>query len=712
MNLRSALAAFTAFAAFTTSLLVSLSPQVSSAQSSTTPGTTIVEFYLAPFNKYYLSALPSEWATLDAATAAGWRRTGVTFTAATANQAGAVPVCRFFHPTVVSHFFSTDKSDCDLLAKTAPFINEGIGWYAIPKTGNACSLDTTALYRTFNNGAAASNGPANHRYFSDYTFYQTYAAKGYALEGLTMCLPQSNTEKRADASRLLFQASFGARPADIDTVVSKGPTAWIEEQLAKPASHYTPRDWVSITRPDTCTNSSTPPLTVNSYCARDNYSLFLPQKEFFQQAINNSDQLRQRVAWAWSQFFVTSGTDVGQSYGMIDYQQMLRDEAFSNFRTLLSKVTLHAAMGRFLDMSNNQKPDTVRGTEPNENYAREVMQLFSLGLYQLNNDGSYKRDAAGVALDAYTQEDVEDLAHVMTGWTYPTVPGQTPRNSNPNNTKGYMEERTQYHDYSEQTVLGKKIASTLTQSQRLESALDAIFAHANVPPFVARAMIQHLVTGEPSPSYVDRIAKVFQNNGQGVRGDMKSVVRAVLTDIEARGASKWAPNYGHLSEPVLKLTRLARAMNATSDGLYFRGATSASGQNVFYAPSVFNYYPPDYALSKSGVNAPEFAIYNTSTAISRVNTAYNTVYGTISIDPLVIGATGTQFDLLPYISVAVDSNALLDRLSDVLFANRMTASTRAIIKKAVDTIAVSDAMGRVRMALYLSIAAPEAQVLR
>jgi uncharacterized protein (DUF1800 family) len=682
--------------------------------AQSTPSTTIVEFYLEPFNKFYLTAIPSEWAILDAAASAGWKRTGMTYTAnPSAQDATTKPVCRFFHPGVASHFFSIDPAECALLATIPEFKNEGTAWYTYPATNGTCAANTAPFYRTFNNGANANNGPANHRYFSDYTFYQTYASKGYALEGLVMCLPMSNTEKRVDAARLLYQASFGARPSDIDTVANKGTTTWIDEQLNLPSSQYTPRDWVPNTRPDTCTNSSTPPLTVNSYCARDNYSLFLLQKEFFQQAINNPDQLRQRTAWALSQFFVTSGVDVPQAYGMIDYQQMLRDNAFGSFRALLSKVTLHAAMGRFLDMANNQKPDTARGIEPNENYARELMQLFSLGLYQLNNDGSFKRDANGVASDAYTQEDVEGLAHVMTGWVYPTVPGQSPNaGANPNNNKGYMKERSSRHDFTTKTVLGKTIASNLSQSQRLEAALDAIFAHPNVPPFVSRALIQHFVTGDPSPSYVDRIAKVFQNNGSGVRGDMKAVVRAILTDVEARGAAKWEPSYGHLSEPVLKLTRLARAMNATTDGLYFRGVTAGSGQNVFYSPSVFNYYPPDYELSKSGVMAPEFAIYNTSTALSRVNTIYNTVYVNITPDATVIGATGTQFDLSPYTSIAGDSNALLDRMNEVIFANRMSARTREIIKKAIDAAPASDASVRVRMTLYLSASAPQSQVLR
>ncbi|TAG01286.1 MAG: DUF1800 family protein [Betaproteobacteria bacterium] len=425
---------------------------------------TIVEFYLAPYNKFYLSANPTEWAQLDAAKTAGWSRTGVTFTPAANTQSGALPVCRFFHPGVVSHFFSVNASECALLASSRDFVNEGVAWHATAPVNGVCPSDTVGLYRTFNNGAIAANGPANHRYFTDFTFYQSYAAKGYALEGLAMCLPTSSGEKRADASRLLFQASFGARPSDIDTVLARGTAAWVDEQLSATPSRYTARDWMPLTRPDTCVNNTTPPLTATSYCQRDNYGLFQLQREFFQQAINNPDQLKQRVAWAWSQFFVVNGAEVGMTYGMTDYQQMLRDNATGNFRTLLSKVTLHPAMGRMLDMVNNLKPDAASGIVPNENYARELLQLFSLGLYQLNNDGTLKRDSKGLPIDSYSQEEVEDLAHIFTGWTYPTVPGNNPGTLNrAANTKGTMEERSAQHDFATRTLLGGTVSSTLTQ---------------------------------------------------------------------------------------------------------------------------------------------------------------------------------------------------------------------------------------------------------
>lgn len=691
------------------------------AFSQTNPDAIIVEYYFAPQNKYFLTSRPSEWTLLDGLATSGWRRTGITYAAFNSPvDASAKPVCRFFHPGVVTHFYSVDPTECDLL-RSLPrdFVDEGIAWYAYQPTPNAneptgktCAAPNTALFRTFNNGAVASNGPANHRYFGDYTFYQTYAAKGYALEGLAMCLPQTTAEKRADASRLLFQATFGARPGDIDTVLAQGTNAWLNAQLNSTPTRYTEQAYWPLTRPDTCVNNTTPPLTATSYCQRDNYSLFQPQREFFKHAINQqNDQLIQRVAWAWSQFFVVSGIEAGMPYGMIDYQQMLRDNALGNFRELMKKVTLHAAMGRMLDMVNNRKPDGT--VEPNENYARELLQLFSLGLYQLNQDGTYKRGSNGVALDTYSQEDVENLAHIFTGWTYPTVPGQTPRALNGTaNTKGYMEERIAFHYTGAKDLLGQRIDAGLSQSARLDRALDIIFQHPNVAPFVSRFLIQQLVTGQPSPSYVKRVADVFVNNGSGARGDMKAVVRAVLLDIEARGAAKWAPSYGHQSEPVLALTRLARAMGATTDGVYFRGTTAASGQNVFFAPSVFNYYPPDYALTKSGVNSPEFAIYNSATAMNRANVAYNTTYGNITVDPSVFGATGTQFNLTSLTSVASSPTTLVDRISEALFGGQISAPARAAIETAISAVPASDPTARVRMALYLSALAPESVVLR
>ena len=679
------------------------------------PAATIIEFFNAPANKYFISANPADWALLDQYASIGWKRTGVTFSAFTQGQdAAALPVCRFFAPSVASHFFSVNKADCDLLAVTAGFVNEGTAWYAIPPVANACAAGSSSLFRTFNNGANANNGAANHRYFTDYSFYQSYAAKGYALEGLSMCLPQSTAEKRIDVSRLLKQASFGATPAELDRVAALGVTPWLAEQFAATASRYTPRDYTPQTRPDDCVNDTSQPITPTSYCQRDNYTLFPVQLEFYKQAIAGNDQLRQRVAWALSQLFVVSVTDVNLPYGMGDYQQMLRDNAFVNFRTLLEKVTLHPAMGRFLDMANNQKTVGTSGLSPNENYAREILQLFAVGLNLLNDDGTDKRGPDGRPIAAYTQDEIKGFAKVFTGWTYPTRAGVTPTTRlNGQNLAGTMEARETYHDTGTKDLLGSSVApANTTAFADLTGALDGIFNYANVPPFVAKFMIQKLVTGSPSPSYVQRVANVFKNNGSGVRGDMKAVVTAILTDVEARGSGKFEPSYGHLNEPVLMITGLARALSAKTDGYYFYNSGNGLAQGVFSAPSVFNYYPPDYVIAANGVTSPEFGIFNSTTAISRINVAYSALYGTINPSLALYGATGTQFDWTPFTSVAADSNALLDRVNEIMFAGKLTASTRAVIKTAVDAVPATDTLGRARAALYLTTAAPEAQIVR
>ena len=684
------------------------------------PAATIVEFFNAPANKYFISANPDDWARLDQLANIGWKRTGVTFSAFTQGQdASAKPVYRFFSPAVASHFFTISEADRTLLSNTPGFVYEGVVWYAFDQvqpliaTNNPCVGGSTALYRSFNNGAAATNGPANHRYFEDYSFYQSYATKGYALEGVSMCLPLSTAEKRLDVTRLLKQGSFGPTPAEIDRVASIGTNAWLTEQFAATASRYTPRAYTPQTRPESCVNDTTQPITATSYCQRDNYTLFPTQLEFYKQAITGDDQLRQRVAWALSQFFVVSVTDVNLPYGMGDYQQMLRDNAFANFRTLLEKVTLHPAMGRFLDMANNRKATTT-GTSPNENYAREILQLFSQGVNLLNDDGTEKKGPDGLPIEAYTQDEIKGFAKVFTGWTYPTLTGATPTAGlNGSNLAGTMEPRETYHDVGTKDLLGSAVAPAATTTfADMTGALDNIFAYGNVPPFVAKFMIQKLVTGQPSAGYVQRVANVFKNNGSGVRGDMKAVVTAILTDIEARGAAKHEPSYGHLNEPVMMITNLARSLSAKTDGYAFYNSGNAMAQGIFSAPSVFNYYSPDYVVASVGMVSPEFGIFNSTTAMSRINYAQATLYGSIPVSTALYGATGTQFDWTPYASVASDSNALLNRINEVMFSGKLTATTRTLMKTAIDAVPVSDPTGRARAALYLSIAAPEAQVVR
>ena len=314
----------------------------------------------------------------------------------------------------------------------------------------------------------------------------------------------------------------------------------------------------------------------------------------------------------------------------------------------------------------------------------------------------------------FRSDEIKGFAKVFTGWTFPTRAGVAPSaGANGQNLAGTMEPREIYHDTTTKDLLGSTIGpANGTAYADLTVALDNAFSYANVPPFFSRFMIQKLVTGNPSPGYVQRVANVFKNNGSGIRGDMKSVVTAILTDIEARGAAKFEPTYGHMNEPVLLVTGLARALSTKTDGYYFYNSGNGLGQTAFSAPTVFNYYSPDYVVSSVNVNSPEFGIFNSTTALSRINFANSMLYGTINISTALFGATGTQFDWTPFTSVATDSSALLDRVNEVMFAGKLSAATRAAMKTAIDTVPASDPTGRARAALYLAVAAPEAQILR
>jgi len=338
----------------------------------------------------------------------------------------------------------------------------------------------------------------------------------------------------ADAVRLLEQATWGPTAALLAHVKRVGAAAFLDEQFALPPTRYTAFAPVPANRPESCVDDRTQPVTPTSFCARDNYTPFQLQREFFRNAVTAPDQLRQRVAFALSQILVVSATEVNHAYAMQRYQQMLADLAFGNFRDLLVQVTLSPAMGRYLDMANNAKPNPVTGVEPNENYARELLQLFAIGTVELAPDGTPLTDAAGKAIATYDQEEIEGYAHVFTGWTYPTAValGSAPRpRNNPPYFDGPMEQRAAFHDFDAKALLdGATAPANLTMDADLANAIDSIFRHPNVGPFIGRQLIQKLVTGNPSPAYVARVAAAFADDGAGVRGDLGAVVRAILLD--------------------------------------------------------------------------------------------------------------------------------------------------------------------------------------
>lgn len=519
---------------------------------------------------------------------------------------------------------------------------------------------------------------------------------------------------QADALRLLEQATFGPNEALLAHARTLGAAAFLNEQFAAPASTYPNFPYYPSTAPPECSYDSTNPTGPASLCNRDNYSLFQVQLRFFQDAMNAPDQLRQRVAFALSQIFVVSGNELNMAYAMAPYQQMLRAGAFGNFRQLLNDVTLSPAMGRYLDMVNNGKGDPARGIEPNENYARELLQLFSIGEVKLNLDGTPQLDGQGQAIPAYDQDAIEGFAKVFTGWTYPVRPGATPARYNPTNYEGQMVVWPSNHDTTAKELLDNFILpGGQTPEADLGAALDNIFNHPNVGPFISRQLIQHLVTSNPTPAYIARVATVFNNNGQNVRGDLRAVVQAILLDPEARGDNKTDANYGQLREPVLFVLNVLR-LCGQSDGVYLRGQVSAMGQNLFYSPSVFNYFPPDYGVPGTTLDGPEFAILNSSTAFSRANFINSIVYSSngIAPDPTVPGAIGTKVNLQSLQALAGNPAQLVERLNELMLHNTMSTPMKNAIITAVQAVASTDTLGRARMAAYLVATSSQYQVER
>jgi uncharacterized protein (DUF1800 family) len=682
------------------------------------PTGTAVEFYNTNLRHYFVTANPAEAGFVDSGGAgAGWVRTGGEFSvyANAGDAADVVPVCRFYGTPGVgpnSHFYTADANECALVKTMAGWSYEGIAFHIHPARNGTCAAGTTPVYRSYNNGAARND--SNHRFTVDLTVWAKVASIGHVPEAVVMCAPLSSAELDADALRLLRQATFGPREADVARVRALGPSAWIDEQIAIAPTRYPDYPYVAATRPATCVDTRVTPVQPDSYCARDNYTLFPLQRQFFVNALGAPDQLRQRVAFAYSQIFVVSGIDNSRNYAMRHYQQIFLDRAFGNFEEILAAVTLSPVMGDYLDMANNNKSNPATGAEPNENYAREILQLFSIGVYKLNQDGTLILDAKGKPVPTYDQDEIEGFAHVFTGWTYPTIPGALARGNNPRSYLGPMEPAPQNHDTGAKTLLdGAVNPAGLAMRDDLARALHNIFMHPNVGPFIGRQLIQKLVTSDPTPGYVSRVAAAFNDNGARVRGDMGAVVRAVLLDPEARGARKIDPGYGKLAEPVLWVAQVARAFNASSDGVYFRGVTGALGQPLFYAPTVFNYYPPDYVLPGTQLNGPEFALQTATTAINRANVANTLLFSnTIAPDATVYGATGTTLNfgaLTPYAGNAID---LVARMARLLVAGNLSSEARSAIVTAVNAIATSDATGRVRAAAYLITTSSQYQVER
>lgn len=577
------------------------------------------------------------------------------------------------------------------------------GSLAVTALASAAGLLVACGGSTAPTGAASTTPPAS----------TTPTAPATPTAPTSPTPPTSTGPSAADAARFLDQATFGATAADVSHVQAVGFSAYLAEQVAAPVTQYTGFSYTPHTAPTTCQSHAATPTDASSLCARDEYSPFQVQRQFFTHALGDTDQLRQRVAFALSQIFVISSDSVYEAYGMADFQNLLLSDAFGNYRQLLEDVTLSPGMGRYLDMVDNDKSNATLGTHPNENYGREVLQLCSIGLYQLNADGSQQLDATGAPIPTYDQNVVIGFSAVFTGWGYPPLAGAAAAWNSTNNYDGVMVSFDAHHEPGTKLLLnGVTLPAGQTTQQDLEAALDNIFNHQNVGPFIGKQLIQHLVTSNPSSAYVARVSAVFANNGSGVRGDLSAVVTAILTDPEARGDTPASDAFGHLREPALFVSAVMRQLGGTSDGVYLRSAASAMGEAVYSAPSVFNFYPPGYTLPGSTQLAPEFGIQNAATALARANFLNTVIMGTgAAADTTVTGSIGTHIDLTPFAAPA-SASGLIAQLNTLLMHGALPDDAASVITSAVDAQSTTDPLAAARTANYLILSSAQYQVER
>jgi uncharacterized protein (DUF1800 family) len=516
--------------------------------------------------------------------------------------------------------------------------------------------------------------------------------------------PDEGSGGFADAARLLEQATFGPTVAEANRVLQIGFDDWIDEQL----------------------NMATTTGYNNLVQLQQGQFVSYPVKlQLFRNAMTAPDQLRQRVAWALSQIVVAA--DIGNQDGtgnptsmVSQYHDILLRNAFGNYRTLLREMSVSPIMGTYLTLVNSKRADAATNTQPDENYIRELWQLFTVGTFRLNPDGSVQLDGQGRPLETYTIATIQEGARALTGWNYAPAQGQPNMgDNNPLNPFAPMIPNAANHDTGSKTLLnGQVIPAGQTVTQDLDSVIDNVFNHPNVGPFIGRQLIQHLVTSNPSPAYVARITAVFNNNGQGVRGDLRAVVRAILLDPEARGNSKSAPIYGKLREPALFLTHVFRALNCTGGMWGIPQRSRTMGQDIFSPPSVFSYYQPDFRIIVNGqpVVAPPAQLLTTSTIIQRMNLLNDFLFSPPiqpGGDPNPTGSptTSVVFDFAPWDQLAPNPVQLVDRLNEALMHNSMPAQMRQRVIDAVTSVQNNNRM-RVQTAIYIIASSMQYQVQR
>jgi len=501
--------------------------------------------------------------------------------------------------------------------------------------------------------------------------------------------------------------------------------------------------------------ASPPAPACDANCTRDFYTMYPLQKQFMLNALTQPDQLRQRVGFAFHKFIVVGGQQLNnnQPFWYGPYLQTIDRNSFGNFRTMLYEVSLNPGMGEYLNMRGNSVV-SLTNPSPNENYAREIMQLFSIGVDMLNQDGTPVLDAQGNRVPTYDQTTITNLARVFTGWdldankvspvdgTTTAANYQDPMVPNNNRNRYDTNAKTLLVDIRSPNPLvipacgtpctTGTSASMLAADQAyattsLNSAMDNLFYHPNTGPYVCMQLIHQLVTSNPSPAYVGRCSAIFANNGVGVRGELRSVITSILLDPEARGDVKTDPSYGHLREPVLVMTHLLRAFNATdtskTDGVLVTSSptnfSNNLGQNVFNPPTVFSYFPADFNLPGTSLFGPEFGILDTSSTYARSN-FMNTLFlqnGGLGIPvSLPNRPQGTQINFSTFQALSTTPQQLVDALNARLMHGTMSAQMNASIVATVTAItnanATTQALQRTQTAIYLVASSSQYQVER
>ncbi len=481
----------------------------------------------------------------------------------------------------------------------------------------------------------------------------------------------------ATARRFLEQGAFGPTPSEANHVQQVGLQGWLNEQFAMaPVSNY-----------NAIASNSQGGLT-NTFLAN---------------AVTNPDQLRQRVAFALSQILVTNVNTLIWNGSVIPYQQLLMADAFTNYRQILGDVSLSPAMGQFLNMANNAKAIPGTTSVANENYAREILQLFSIGTAMLNPDGSVQKDASSLPIPTYSQFTVTEFARVFTGWTYAPAPGQPVNWGAYISYFGPMVPYPPQHDSGAKTLLnGYSDPAGLSPQQDLNAALDNIFNHPNVGPFIGRNLIQHLVKSNPSPAYIARVAAVFADNGSGVRGDMKAVITAILLDPEARANDNGGNDQvtdGHLTEPALFIPAVYRAFGGVMGPQnYFPFDMQNLNQDIYNAPSVFNYFSPFFHAPGTALYGPEFQIDTPNNAVYRANLVWNMIANSWN-QPVQSYGPGTQIDFSPFVPLAANPATLTDALDLTLTHGTMPAALKTLVTNAI-TAETNGNVFRVQAGVY------------